>query len=36
LETLIEGVRQHMERAAELSVPLIVDAGAGSNWDEAH
>ncbi len=36
VETLIEGVRQHMEGAAELNVPLIVDAGAGSNWDEAH
>ena len=25
-----------MSGAAELSVPLKVDAGAGSNWDEAH
>ena len=22
--------------AAELSVPLLVEAGTGSNWDEAH
>jgi DNA polymerase-1 len=25
-----------MESAAELSVPLIVEVGKGSNWDEAH
>jgi DNA polymerase-1 len=25
-----------MESAAELSVPLIVEVGRGSNWDEAH
>jgi len=25
-----------MEEAAELSVPLVVDAGCGANWDEAH
>jgi DNA polymerase I-like protein with 3'-5' exonuclease and polymerase domains len=25
-----------MEAAAELSVPLKVDAGVGKNWDEAH
>jgi DNA polymerase-1 len=36
VEALVHGVRQHMEGAAELSVPLIVDAGVGSNWDEAH
>ena len=29
-------VIQHMEAAAELSVPLVVDAALGSNWDEAH
>ncbi|MDJ0806178.1 MAG: DNA polymerase I [Gammaproteobacteria bacterium] len=26
----------HMETAAELSVPLVVDLGVGDNWDEAH
>jgi DNA polymerase I len=36
VEPVIEGVRQRMERAAQLSVPLVVDAGAGRNWDEAH
>ena len=25
-----------MSAAAELSVPLVVDAGSGTNWDEAH
>lgn len=25
-----------MSNAAELSVPLVVDAGIGNNWDEAH
>jgi DNA polymerase-1 len=27
-------VREEMENAAELSVPLVVDAGTGSNWVE--
>ncbi|MCX7556169.1 DNA polymerase I [Xanthomonadaceae bacterium JHOS43] len=35
-DPLIEAVRERMQGAAELRVPLIVDAGAGSNWDEAH
>jgi len=25
-----------MEGAAKLNVPLVVDTGTGSNWDEAH
>ncbi len=25
-----------MQQAAELAVPLVVDAGVGDNWDEAH
>lgn len=29
-------VIQHMETAAELKVPLLVETGAGLNWDEAH
>jgi DNA polymerase I len=29
-------VIEEMESAAELSVPLKVDAGVGMNWDEAH
>ena len=26
----------HMQGAAELKVPLVVDVGEGANWDEAH
>jgi DNA polymerase-1 len=29
-------LHSNMESAAELSVPLIVEVGKGSNWDEAH
>ena len=29
-------IRQHMSQAAQLDVPLIVEAGVGANWDEAH
>lgn len=29
-------IRQHMSRAAQLDVPLLVEAGIGANWDEAH
>ena len=31
-----ELIKQYMEAAAELVVPLIVDVGVGENWDEAH
>jgi DNA polymerase-1 len=31
-----EGVRERMQGAAELAVPLLVDVGVGANWDEAH
>ena len=33
---LAEGVRFRMVSAAALDVPLVVDIGVGSNWDEAH
>lgn len=33
---LIESVREHMQGAASLRVPLLVDVGTGSNWDQAH
>ncbi|MDX1497904.1 MAG: DNA polymerase, partial [Salinisphaeraceae bacterium] len=33
---LVKEVKERMESAAELKVPLIVDAGIGENWDEAH
>ncbi|MDG2943435.1 DNA polymerase I [Exercitatus varius] len=29
-------IKQKMESAAQLAVPLIVDVGVGVNWDEAH
>ncbi len=29
-------IRQAMEGAASLQVPLVVDVGSGGNWDEAH
>lgn len=35
-EDLIQGVTKLMEEAADLSVDLVVDAGVGANWDEAH
>jgi len=35
-DALTQMVREQMECAAELSVPLIVDVGKGKNWDEAH
>jgi DNA polymerase-1 len=35
-QTLSEAVRERMQGAAELRVPLVVDIGSGSNWDEAH
>ncbi len=35
-DELITRVKDIMESAAELAVPLIVDAGIGANWDEAH
>ncbi|WP_313161358.1 DNA polymerase I, partial [Stenotrophomonas sp.] len=36
LETLRSQVVALMSSAAELRVPLVVDAGVGDNWDEAH
>jgi DNA polymerase-1 len=36
VEELLAEVRTRMQRAAELRVPLVVDAGVGMNWDEAH
>ncbi len=31
-----EAIRGHMEGAAKLAIPLVVDVGVGGNWDEAH
>ncbi len=36
LETLRSQVVELMSSAAQLRVPLVVDAGVGDNWDEAH
>lgn len=35
-ETAQDKIRQCMEQAADLSVPLIVDIGVGDNWEQAH
>ena len=36
LDTFIPKICQLMENCVELSVPLIVEAGVGDNWDQAH
>ena len=36
VEFFREQIKQHMEAAAELVVPLIVEVGVGQNWDKAH
>ena len=36
LDPLVALVREKMESAAQLDVPLVVDVGSGSNWDDAH
>lgn len=36
IKIVSEGLRQRMEDALSLSVPLEVEVGMGSNWDEAH
>ncbi len=36
LSALQTGVKQAMEGAAQLQVPLLVDMGTGSDWDQAH
>jgi DNA polymerase I len=35
LERVQALIRTHMEGAAELTVPLVVDVGVGVNWVEA-
>ncbi|MFB4391122.1 MULTISPECIES: DNA polymerase I [unclassified Pseudomonas] len=36
VEQVKDEIRLHMSNAAQLDVPLLVEAGVGSNWDEAH
>lgn len=35
-ETFTEELKQQMQDAAELNVPLVVEAGIGDNWEQAH
>jgi DNA polymerase-1 len=32
----VKEINQLMETCVSLDVPLIVEAGVGDNWDEAH
>ena len=36
LDTICAGLESRMSAAASLDVPLLVEAGIGNNWDEAH
>ncbi|QPN45369.1 DNA polymerase I [Priestia aryabhattai] len=36
IEQVKDEIRGHMSKAAQLDVPLLVEVGVGSNWDEAH
>jgi DNA polymerase-1 len=36
VEDSVRLIRDKMVTAAELTIPLVVDVGVGSNWDEAH
>ena len=36
VDAFVEAVKQQMADAAELDVPLLVEAGVGDNWEQAH
>lgn len=36
VETFVSAVKEKMAAAAKLDVPLVVDAGVGDNWEQAH
>jgi DNA polymerase-1 len=36
VDEMLAAVRARMQEAVALRVPLVVDAGVGANWDEAH
>ncbi len=36
VDSVVAGLKERMSAAASLDVPLVVEAGIGLNWDEAH
>jgi DNA polymerase-1 len=36
IDAVRDGLIKRMSGAAELAVPLLVEAGVGDNWDQAH
>ncbi len=36
VDAVVAGLKEQMSAAAELAIPLVVEAGVGNNWDEAH
>ncbi|AZT82686.1 DNA polymerase I [Marinobacter sp. NP-4(2019)] len=36
VDKICKGLEERMSAAASLNVPLLVEAGVGNNWDEAH
>lgn len=36
VEAFKQALKPYMENAAQLDVPLLVEAGSGANWDQAH
>ena len=36
VEAFKAALKPYMENAAELDVPLLVEADSGENWDQAH
>jgi DNA polymerase-1 len=36
IQEVASGVEKLMSSAVELCIPLVVEAGVGDNWDEAH
>jgi len=36
VDSASQGLKEMMEAVAQLTVPLAVDVGVGTHWDEAH